>query len=381
MPDFTLRALLRTEKVNTKGFSPVIFVVTVNRKRRKISTGIVIAENDWDAAKERVKYSASNADVYNIRLMNRRAELERELFKAADAGTLTHRSGNVKKEDSNFLLYAEKCLKEFSIEDSTRARWVIELQHIRAYAPELSFAAITPAWLYRYQKHRMNIGNVVINTARKAFVFIRRVFNEALREGRTDLYPFRSQRNLEGFQLPKETPSTPVYLTMEELDRLEALFARTEVRGALRSTLAHFLLECYSGIRHSDWTRWQTERLTDNDNFKLIAKKNKETIYLPLQHSPRLRAIVERIRGEGIAYIYSPQDANRQLKMLALLAGIDKRLTTHTGRHTCCTLLLQKGFSRETIAQVIGVSIKIVDIYAKMTGRKIINEYQQIGGL
>lgn len=47
---------------------------------------------------------------------------------------------------------------------------------------------------------------------------------------------------------------------------------------------------------------------------------------------------------------------NRMLKELAAICGIDKRITTHTGRKTFATLMDGNGWTRETISLMLGHS-------------------------
>jgi site-specific recombinase XerD len=53
-------------------------------------------------------------------------------------------------------------------------------------------------------------------------------------------------------------------------------------------------------------------------------------------------------------------------------------LTTHVGRHTAATLLLEAGLSKESISIILGISIRIVDTYAKITGTKIKLDLQKM---
>lgn len=117
------------------------------------------------------------------------------------------------------------------------------------------------------------------------------------------------------------------------------------------------------------------------DASPLTTKKTGGTVFIPLDSSPRLAAIIKYIQDHKLTFDLTGEHTNRILKSVAGMASIDKTITTHTGRRTFATLLLEKGFSRETVAMALGVSMKIVDIYAKMTGQKIKREFDNLGGL
>lgn len=352
------RAVLRKDTENADGLCQIAIVSTMKGKRKYHSTGLRVLEKQWKNDKV---IGHSNAALFNSTIRAKLAEVETDILNGGA------------NNDADFLDYAEKALADFRIVDNTRRLWELYLRQIRAFSPTLSFRDITPQWLYQFERHRLAQG-VKPNVARKNFTFMRRVFMEAKRDGTTTLYPFAE------YKVKVDPPGPRAYLTMQEINRLEALFKKI-LQPSSRTILAHFLLECYSGIRHSDWSRWQTERLDKTDNFRLTARKNKEIIYLPLANSPRLRAIVKRIQSEGMQYKGTNQYANRHLKKIGEWAKIDKHLTTHVGRHTAATQLLARGFSRETVAEVLGVSMKVVDVYARMTRQKVKSEFERLGGL
>ena len=82
-----------------------------------------------------------------------------------------------------------------------------------------------------------------------------------------------------------------------------------------------------------------------------------------------------------LKFTYTEQHTNSTLKIIQGILGISTPLTTHLGRHTCATLFLETGYSIETVAEILGVTIKTVEIYAKTTRRKINSEYDKLGGL
>ena len=64
---------------------------------------------------------------------------------------------------------------------------------------------------------------------------------------------------------------------------------------------------------------------------------------------------------------------DRSLKRIAVLCGIEKKLTFHVARHTyATTICLMNGVSLETLSKMLGHKrITTTQIYAKITNDKI----------
>jgi len=73
--------------------------------------------------------------------------------------------------------------------------------------------------------------------------------------------------------------------------------------------------------------------------------------------------------------VLSNQKMNAYLKEIAITAKINKHLTFHLARHTFATLMLTKGVSIETVAEMMGhLNIRTTQIYAKVVERKVSEE-------
>jgi integrase len=85
----------------------------------------------------------------------------------------------------------------------------------------------------------------------------------------------------------------------------------------------------------------------------------------------RLQKHLERVRQVPLKI--TEQEMNRTLKGMA---GIKKRITTHTGRHTfAITMCAEKGISAETCSELMGITIATcVNNYYRVTNRKIDKE-------
>jgi len=99
-------------------------------------------------------------------------------------------------------------------------------------------------------------------------------------------------------------------------------------------------VEYTAGIRHSDWSTFSIEKLVKNKVLKVRTKRTGEPIYVPITPGSRLEKVLARIKEKELVNDYKePASANKKLKILVEMAGIKKRIATHSGRRTCCTLL------------------------------------------
>lgn len=84
------------------------------------------------------------------------------------------------------------------------------------------------------------------------------------------------------------------------------------------------------------------------------------------------------IEGAPLLPIPTNQECNRALKVIALKAGIHKRVTFHLARHTfATTITLSNNIPIETVSAMMGhADISTTQIYAKVVGEKISRDTQ-----
>jgi len=79
--------------------------------------------------------------------------------------------------------------------------------------------------------------------------------------------------------------------------------------------------------------------------------------------------------AQKVFKVFTNQPTNRYLKELMAMAEIDKRITTHCGRHTFATLCKSKGIEYDVIAKYLGhADQKTTKIYAKYEVELLVNE-------
>lgn len=174
-----------------------------------------------------------------------------------------------------------------------------------------------------------------------------------------------------GVKIDKGTPDIQ-YLTQEELDYLHNLQVDNK---ALNNALQYFLFECYSGISYADIKQLSVNDIQVNNGVYFIRKKRqktgKEFVSVLL---PRARELFD---NQGFKFrTVALQNINVYLHEIEKLYNFPKKITTHIGRHTYATLLVNKyRCSMEVTASALGDSLKVTQKhYAKFLPETTINE-------
>ena len=75
----------------------------------------------------------------------------------------------------------------------------------------------------------------------------------------------------------------------------------------------------------------------------------------------------------------SNQKVNAYLKEIGDICGIDKNITSHSGRHSFAVLLLNEGFSRSMVAKCLGHSDeRMTERYAKILDTTLLDNAGKI---
>jgi site-specific recombinase XerD len=369
-------------KTKDKGVNPVctIYVrITVNRKQTFISTGKTVRRDEWDDRAHRVKdhpaeqqynvaiYGLYNQVLQNVNLHN----LESKAFTAKSLKTSFD-----SKDQHNIFNFVEKYTQDVK---SKRGSGTITNydKHIRKLeefhgSRNLTFEEIDVEFLNRYEhylrtlgklgKTEHGLGNNYVHLLLRA---LRTFFNAAIKQGIISHYPFRT------YEFPTYQAPIKDYLNLSELALWEE-FADTTINPVWKQTAVYFLLGCYTGLRISDWQAFSLDKHIVDNRLLLRAMKNKEWVGMEISR-PLSRNLI-RIKQTPLT-IEEPT-LNEKLKVIASKLGINKRITSHSGRHTfAITLCADQGVSCETCAELMGITVQTcVDNYYRVTRAKLDRE-------
>ncbi|GAB6119489.1 site-specific integrase [Dysgonomonas termitidis] len=176
------------------------------------------------------------------------------------------------------------------------------------------------------------------------------------------------------------------FLTKEELETL-----RTKEFEIPRLELVRdvFLVQCWTGLAFIDVSQLKEEHIiADNEGNLWIRKERHKTgimCNVPLLDVPL--EIIEKYKGHPLSQkrgillpVLSNQKCNAYLKEIADCCGIKKNLSTHTGRHTFCSVVtLANNVSLENIAKMVGhTNTRMTQRYAKVLDQSIWRDMEKV---
>lgn len=349
MQNFTIRAVLYTYQKNLSETYPIKIAVTVERKVTYILTGYKVHISQWDETKK-AAIKISNANLINVSIRRQIAELEKNFIEQnLDGKQITkHVILGTKDKSLNYFTYAKDVRYHHT-----------ELERLKNYAGQnLMISDIDVQFLRKFEQHERKRG-MSNNTINQSFKYFSRIMNQARKEKIIKENPF------DEYNKPKFKQTDRIYLLESELNLLKDMLDKP-MHISLQITLAYFLLGCYTGLRQSDWQKFDQKNIEDGC-IKLRAMKNNEHVVLPIGKS--LKVILERIKD--LPKAYSLQKSNDALKIIAAICGIDKNLSSHVGRHTFGYQCASNGLPESTTAMLMGISAQTVKVYYHLSGANI----------
>lgn len=207
-----------------------------------------------------------------------------------------------------------------------------------------------------------------ITAASRNVLFYRQCLNHAYNRGEIPA------PELAAFAAKRDKTKAPEWITLEELARLELHQFQSPM---LQKAKDLFVFQCHTGLAYVDlYNDWQ---ILEREKGRFIMgkrAKSGQTYFTPIDSCSA--EILQRYSGK------LPRLANavynRCLKEIAAMLCISTRLTTHTGRRTFATLADAKGYTRETVAKMLGhASIKTSEqYYIARTFERVESEFTQL---
>lgn len=369
---YTATLFLRTDAAREDGQCPIWLSCYINSERMRFSTGVTCTEAEWDADNKKIKGRSPIVSDKNLVLSSimahinkifTNARLRNKLLTVAD---FKKQYFNPVSEESFVQFYQTQMNERMRLKLIVKSTWKADnktLQKIMRFDAGLTFSTLTPEWCKRFNAFLQTQHNNKINTRHNDFKRIKTYVNIAIEKGVEFENPFVK------FRVPRTQPQR-VFLTKEEVKRLEDLYQNPGLSDRHHKCLRAFLFQIYTSLRDSDVKRIEHSNIVNNELVFTAWKtrRNEKVVKVPLNDNA-----IKFISSEKNKLVdsYTNQVQNRYLKEIAAMAGINKRLSTHCGRHTFATMFLESRGSVEVLQEILGhTHIGTTMIYAHIADKR-----------
>ncbi len=370
----------RKKELNKKGTALVQVEAYQNRRKRYFSTKIYLYPNQWDAKKCLVK-NHPNAEALNHMIYAFMSEIEEKELKLWQQGhtpsltTLREVMLDPKKEIASFLAFYKREVTLSSLKESTKFNHLTTYYLLKVYKSDLSFKELTFEFVSGFE-YFLKSKEYHVNTIAKHMKHLKRYVNIAINKEHIDIqqYAFRKYKI-------KSIDSKHTHLSPEELGVLENLVLENRY-AKLSQTLDAFLFCCYVGLRYSDFINLTPDNLVKVENKTWLIYKSVKTsieVRLPvyLLFGGRGINILRKYKKNTSLFfqLRSNSNVNKELLILTKLAGLSKRVSFHTARHTNATLLIYSGVNITTVQTLLGhKSVKTTQVYTNIMDMTIVKD-------
>lgn len=386
------------------GLAPVHVRITVNGQRNEISLGVKILPEQWDTEKARVTGNPKEAQLVNSQITQARAKLEKlylvlsaqfesvtpyMLKKAYQGKPVVAVEDREEKPEKKTLLEAftiyisrfkekvdhgSRAIRTLRKWNTTKDKVAAFLKHVYKKT-DIPLESVKPSAAEDLYHYFTTIENLSHNSALKYLKNTRQVLKFAI--GR-----WITTNPLSGYVCSYVQPNRD-YLTMPEIFKLY----HQPLSKKLDKIRDCFLFSCFTGLAYQELELLSpSDIILGSDGYKWVKIDRVKTgspedvPLLPLAEAlvAKYKDHPECLVNDRLLPVISNQKYNQYLKEVASLCGIDKNITTHTGRHTfATTITLENGIPIETVSRMLAhKSIRVTQIYARITRKKVSENMQ-----
>lgn len=364
---------------NTEG--SVELRITYERKCYYVTTGVRVLKKHWKEPAQIV----NRLDAYELqRTLDTFLTRARTLFNnmseegTLDIKTLTKTlSGKLQKESSKNFIPAQSFIKfceeraevrKYGRSVDSCERYDRFLRWFKQWGVIQTFSDITDENILRMDGELVRKGMKPYSKWNNYHRFLNSFILDAKEAGYVKRNPYK------WLNIAKEKSSGGLgkYLTPEEFHRICEVQPPTRELERARDVFIFQTWTCLSYVDLAAFDAGKLQRM--NGRYVYVGKRgktNQEFTFLLLKPAERILR-----KYNNHLPIVNNAKYNDNLKILAVMAGVDKPVSSHWARHTGATLLLNEGhMDMEVVAKVLGhSSTKITrQVYAKLLDETVVN--------
>lgn len=363
--------ILKLNKADRFGNVPIWLRITQNRKSTYIATGYKCKPEEWDDDSKKVSKSVDHSILINGDLKKQIARIEKEVIehRIMDQSLSITMVKNISINQSSkfdFHALAEAMIADTSlVKPKTTFTNTYRHKVFKDFRQHLKCSEISVELIKKYIVFLKKKG-LMVNTISGYLSFVSTVINKAIAQKimKKDDNPFPECR-------VDNEEKVRMYLTMEELQRLEENLRKGHRNQVRIATGWYYLLSCYSGLRYIDAVKFDEDLHVQNGQMEVRTTKTGAKVFIPI-HS-RLAGVIKMIKQFPVPP--TPHEVSYNLKTLAKSCDIPKRIYYHSSRHTFAIECARLKISIETVKKLLGHSkVETTAIYYKIHDERVNEE-------
>ena len=390
---FKVLFYLKRNKEKTQSVVPLMGRITVNGTISQFSAKLSVPERLWEVRGGRAKGRSLEADRINRYLDDIRSQIDRHYRDIRDRESYVTAEkvknawlGFGKRYRtllSTFRSFAEDLHGRIGVDRSknTWYRYLATMKHLQAFltakyrVSDIALAELEQSFIEQFHVYLKTERALKLTSICRYLDCLINVVKVSFNDGIMPRNPFASYRYNE------PTPER-AFLNEAEILTLQHAALRTKKQRIIRDL---FLFSCFTGICYADMKSlvWKQFEQDAHGDWWVTGNRCKTDTQYVVKLLPAALSILERYRdGADRVFAFMPHlnTVDRSLKRIAVLCGIDKKLTFQIVRHTyATTICLMNGVSLETLSKMLGHKrITTTQTYAKVTQPMIDREVEML---
>ena len=362
--------------------------VTFNKTQKFMSTGIKCYPGQWDEKREEtanmIESLEYNEILAKIRLRTIKAinaMIDSETF---DLDTLMRSLKAGDTSGMTFTAYIYERMKKKPVSDYTKKAYHVFYSRFVEWGGMKLFSDISEKNIRDWDEHLKSVrwtekdryGRNVERKYSQASIGsmhknLKVFIADAVVDGLAKENPYSTKR----IKIDKGGTRIDQFLTAEEVLAIETATMPTRSLSESRDL---FLIQCYTGLSYVDLMAYNFAQCRNADDYAVFSGiRSKTGTIFTFVLTPKAKVILEK-------YDYNlpklpNQKYNMRLKLIADAAGIDSSISSHTGRRSCGSILLNAGVPMAVVSRVLGhSSVRQTEAaYARLTDKTIAEEIKK----
>jgi site-specific recombinase XerD len=377
--------------------SPICIRITVDGKMCDIQMKRSIPVEQWNQAKECARGKGRMIEELNRHLESIRIRLYRIHREMEENGKIITAEkikniyyGNDDSKKTLLQLFAEhysqisqligKGYVSATVQRyNTTARYLKEFMQKRYHVADIQLDEITPAFIRDFEMFLKIEKQCAQNSMLTRMKNIKKIIHIAMENDWLKKSPFTNIK----FKIEETNPE---FLTMEEI---QTILSKKITVKRIEQVRDVFIFQCFTGLAFSDVLQLSAEHFVKGNNGEMwirkTRQKTKNMCHITLL--PVSVGLIDKYNNHPVCQktgklfpVISNQKMNLYLKEIANICGIEKKISSHTARHSYATsVCLANGVSLENVAKMLGhASTNVTKHYARVLDSSIMRDMENV---